>query len=151
MGRLLLRPLQVMNFMNKLAGNEYVGFSNATWVTRYRNTLNIYANDERSCKWLSLSVSLCVSVSSQSASLETETLPSATTWRRRRWGQRSSAAAASAGTLLNLKFCCSKPRPWLCRYVMCVFVLSVFSWGNRHDLHPRLLLPGEKNVIMWDS
>jgi len=26
----LINFLQVMNFMNKLAGNEYVGFSNAT-------------------------------------------------------------------------------------------------------------------------
>lgn len=29
---IFLLSLQVMNFMNKLAGNEYVGFSNATWV-----------------------------------------------------------------------------------------------------------------------
>lgn len=28
--KLLLLSLQVMNFLKKMAGNEYVGFSNAT-------------------------------------------------------------------------------------------------------------------------
>lgn len=30
-----------MNFMNKLAGNEYVGFSNATYV-QWHNPLHVY-------------------------------------------------------------------------------------------------------------
>lgn len=81
-----------MDFMNKLAGNEYVGFSNATWVQRHMTCVLSHINFSlwvNPVSWLATcwaGVSLPnIPGSSRSASQATGTSPSATTWRRRRW------------------------------------------------------------------
>lgn len=83
--------------MNKLAGNEYVGFSNATWVQikRIHNLWldeNLWSGRDFSEKFMYsigwVMMFFPVPVSSRSESPETETLPSATTWRKRRCGQQ---------------------------------------------------------------
>lgn len=113
--------LKVMNFMNKLAGNEYVGFSNATWVQikRIHNLWldeNLWSGHDFSEKFMCSTgwvvMFFPVPVSSRSESPETETLPSATTWRKRR-------------CVLQLHSPNEKINDWKIQWLFCIWVMMM--------------------------
>lgn len=80
---LILPSLQVMEFLKRMAGTEFVGFSNATWVRGFRaataakENLSSHIQFFQSC--------LVFVVFSQRERPATGIMPSVITWKRRRW------------------------------------------------------------------